>query len=183
MRINCGEEREKKKVAQVLCHMPLILIGSPVYLARHGVPTTLDELAHHECVSVATLNRARSRWVFVKRGGRRRVEFTPRCRLIVMDELDAVGEAAKVGLGLTLSAADNIQQELREGSLVRVMAGYEIFSNDQAETEIVMQYLSRKHMPPKVRVLVDFLLDRLRERAEPAGVAAWAGPRTPKPVR
>jgi DNA-binding transcriptional LysR family regulator len=170
VRINWGEEREKNKVAQVLSTMPLILVGSPGYFAQRGVPRTPDDLARHECISTALANGTRSRWMFVKRNARkrggaaRRIEFVPRGRLIVMDELDAVGNAAMAGLGLTLSAAENIFDELRDGTLVRVMADYDIYGNDPVQEEIIIQYPARKYLSPKVRVLVDFLLERLRGR-------------------
>jgi DNA-binding transcriptional LysR family regulator len=165
VRINWGEQREQDKVAQLLCTMPLILVASPAYIARHGVPRTPADMVNHECISVMLANGTRARWTFVKRGaGKRgkRFELTPKGRLVVMDELDAVIDAAQLGLGITVSSAENVMHALHDGSLVRLLPDYDIPGNDPIQAEIIIQYSARKYLPLKVKVLVDFLLERLR---------------------
>ena len=167
VRINWGERQEQGKVTQLLCTMPLILVASPDYLARHGTPQKPEDLADHECIATALANGTRAHWVFMKRkrrGKAQRIEFIPRGRLIVMDELDAVANAAISGLGITLSAAENVLGELHDRSLVRIMPDYEAFSHNPVQAEIIIQYPSPREISPKVRVLVDFLLERLRGR-------------------
>jgi DNA-binding transcriptional LysR family regulator len=179
VRINWGERQEQGKVAQLLCTMPLILVASPDYLARRGTPQKPEDLADHECIATALANGTRAHWVFIKRSQRKRrgaakqIEFIPRGRLVVMDELDAVGNAAIAGLGITMSAAENVLGELHDGSLVRVLPAYETYSHDASHAEIIIQYPSPREISPKVRVLVDFLLERLRGR-NPLEIVAQA---------
>jgi len=166
VRINWGEAREQGKVSQTLCQMPLILVASQAYLSRRGVPRTPTDLAAHDCINVALPYGVRAQWTFIPRGGskRSRVTVTPTGRLIVMDELDAVADAAVAGLGLTVSSAENVLDALRDGRLVRVMDDYTVIGNDTSRGEIIVQYPRRKYLPKKVRVLVDFLLERLKGR-------------------
>ncbi|WP_425304855.1 hypothetical protein [Bradyrhizobium erythrophlei] len=56
--------------------MRMVIVGSPGYLARHGVPKTPDELAQHNCLDFSYA-RAVKRWPFV-RG--RRAENDPAIR-------------------------------------------------------------------------------------------------------
>ena len=54
-------------------------------------------------------NGSRVQWTFTPANGARRdrpITVTPAGRLLVMDELDAVADAAEAGLGLTVSSAE-----------------------------------------------------------------------------
>jgi hypothetical protein len=51
------------------------------------------------------------------------------------------------------------------------MPNYDVSGNSPAEAEIIIQYPARKQMSPKVGVVVNFLLDRLRGR-DPLDIAA-----------
>lgn len=166
IRINWGEDREKGKVAQTLCTMPLILVGSPAYLSRRGTPRVPGDLEQHDCINVAQASGTRPRWTFIPRGATQRpragaTTIVPKGRLVVADELDAVVDAASLGLGLTVTAAENALQQLREGSLVPVLTDYGIDAQEDSSS-IIIQYPQRRQLAPRVRVLVDYLLDRLK---------------------
>jgi DNA-binding transcriptional LysR family regulator len=168
IRLNWGEQRERDKVSQTLCEMPLILVASPEYLARRGIPRSPQDLENHDCINVALASGSHPHWTFIPRvEGRRerqRATITPKGRLLVMDELDAVGDAAEAGLGITVSSAENVLTALRAGRLVRVMEDYTVLGQGEMPTEIIIQYPARTSLPLKVRVLVDFLLKELKGR-------------------
>jgi len=180
IRLNWGEQRERDKVSQTLCEMPLILVASPHYLARRGTPRRPGDLENHDCINVALASGSRPHWTFIPRSeGRRerqRVTVTPKGRLLVMDELDAVCDAAEAGLGITVSSAENVLTALRAGRLVRVMDDYTVLGQGEMPTEIIIQYASKRVLPPRVRVLVDFLLDELKGR-DPLDVVERAASR------
>jgi DNA-binding transcriptional LysR family regulator len=177
IRLNWGEQRERDKVSQTLCQMPLILVASPGYLARRGTPLTPQDLASHDCINVALASGSHPHWTFIPRTeGRRdrqRITVTPKGRLLVMDELDAVADAAEAGLGITVSSAENVLAALHAGRLVRVMEDYTVLGQGEMPTEIIIQYPARKALPLKVRVLVDFLLKELKGR-DPLDLVARA---------
>ena len=145
--------------------MPLILVASPGYLHEHGVPRTPTDIMQHACINVALPGGQRAQWSFVARNGdRRRVTVTPRGRLTIMDELDAVVEAAEAGLGLTVTSAENALLALRERTLLRIMEDYEVLGQPQMHSEIIIQYATKRLLPRRVRLLVDFLLEHLKGR-------------------
>jgi DNA-binding transcriptional LysR family regulator len=168
VRINWGEPRERDKVALTLCRMPLIVVASPAYLARRGTPRAPQDLRQHDCINVTMANGSRVQWTFTPANGARRdrnpVTVTPVGRLLVMDELDAVADAAEAGLGLTVSSAENVLGALREKRLVRVLDDYVVSGERGLETEVIVQYARRKLLPAKVRVLLDFLVQELKGR-------------------
>jgi DNA-binding transcriptional LysR family regulator len=168
IRINWGEEREQDKVSQTMCRMPLITVASPGYLAERGVPNRPEDLEHHECINVVMPNGSHGRWTFLSsaagRRASRRVTITPRGRVTVRDELDAVYDAAKAGLGITVISIENLLEALREGSLVRVLPQYEVEAQTELSSTIIMQYPRKELLSPNVRALVDFVLKKLKGR-------------------
>lgn len=163
VRITWGEQRERGKVARRLCAMPLVLIASPAYLARHGTPTAPQQLAAHQCILATLPTGTRALWKFKPRGTRAAVEsVAPNGRVTVADELATVIDAALVGLGITVVAAHHVAQQLEDGALVRLLPDYDIQAHDASFSEIIIQYPQRRLMPPRVRVLVDFLIERLQ---------------------
>ncbi|MDE2296950.1 MAG: LysR family transcriptional regulator, partial [Burkholderiales bacterium] len=63
--------------------------------------------------------------------------------------------------GIVLQPSFMVSSHLRSGALVEVMPGYR-----SMELGVYAVYASRKHLSPKVRVLIDFLAEALR-------VPAW----------
>jgi DNA-binding transcriptional LysR family regulator len=177
VRINWGEDREQGRVSQTLCQMPLILVASPSYLSRRGTPRKPEDLTTHDCINVALPNGSRAHWTFIPRTGTRRerkpITVSPKGPVLVMDELDAVADAAEAGLGLTVSSAENVLSAVREGRLVRVLEDYTVLGEREMHSEVIIQYARKKMLPLKVRVLVDFLLQELKGR-DPLDVVAQA---------
>ena len=122
-------------------------------------------------------NGSRAHWTFIPNTGarreRNRITVSPKGRVLVMDELDAVADAAEAGLGLTVSSAENVLSALREGRLVRVLDEYTVLGEGEMHSEVIIQYARKKMLPLKVRVLVDFLLQELKGR-DPLDVVARA---------
>jgi DNA-binding transcriptional LysR family regulator len=187
IRINWGEEREQDKVAQTMCRMPLVTVASPAYLAERGTPNRPEDLEHHDCINVVLPNGAHARWTFLSSPGERRVRrrttITPRGRLTVRDELDAVCDAAKAGLGITVISIENVLDALREGSLVRVLPGCEVEGHNELGSMIIMQYPRKDLLSPNIRALVDFVLEKLKGRNPLDVVTSIGNERRRKPVR
>jgi DNA-binding transcriptional LysR family regulator len=184
VRINWGEGREQDKVSHTLCKMPLIVVASPHYLERRGTPSKPEDLERHDCINVTLPSGVRGHWTFVPRkagrGARQRVTVAPKGRLIVMDELDAVGDAAIAGLGLTVSSVENVITALRDGTLVQVLTDYDVLGNDLISSEIIIQYARGKLLPPRIRTLAEFLLERLKGRDPLTIVSSSAAGHSPR---
>jgi DNA-binding transcriptional LysR family regulator len=168
IRINWGEEREQDKVSQTICRMPLIPVASPTYLAARGTPLSPDDLKHHDCINVILPNGSHARWTFSSRSGgrraRQRTTITPKGRVTVRDELDAVSDAAIAGLGITVISVENILGALRDGSLVPVLPEFHVEGHNELGSTIIMQYPRKELLAPNVRALVDFILEKLKGR-------------------
>jgi DNA-binding transcriptional LysR family regulator len=132
----------------------LQVVASPDYLARHGAPRHPRELATHECL-VYTTDTRRTAWPFVVDG---RVEqFAVRGR-VHANNGEVLAAAAARGLGLTLEP--DFIVEAFAGRLVPVLAEF-----PSPELGIYAVLPSNRYVPHRVRVLTDFLQERLQAPA------------------
>jgi DNA-binding transcriptional LysR family regulator len=146
-------------VARRICRLPMALVASPAYLRRRGVPGTVGDLAAHDCVAVRYPGSVPSAWVFnepTARGGRRRLELQPQPRLTVSDP-EAVLDLALAGAGIVQAGLHHALPYVRSGRLKLLM----VDQHDAGEREVVLHYPHRRHLAPRVRVVVASLLERL----------------------
>ena len=138
-------------VARPLARSRLVLVAAPAYLARHGAPAELDELARHRVVSFAHPRYA-NEWPF-ERGGVRRLV---RVATVLKADSNAVLRAAALdGVGLALQPSYNVSREIADGRLQIVLPDYRI-----GALTLHAVYPHRRQLPAKVRVFVDFLAAR-----------------------
>ncbi|ASP33907.1 MULTISPECIES: LysR family transcriptional regulator [Stappiaceae] len=131
-----------------------VLVASPDYLARHGTPSDPSDLAAHRYIAF------RSRLPKQLRGPDGNIHvFDPAnadCRLVMDDGL-SLKLAACAGVGIGLTALWNAAEDMRENRLVRVLPDYEV----QDDTGLWLIYPKSNVLTAKVRVFIDFLLERI----------------------
>ncbi len=143
-----------------------ILCASPEYLNQHGTPTHPDELARHQLIAF----KEQSPIQLVGRDGKTG-QFNPRlagCRLTVDDGLSQKITTI-AGAGISMNALWSVHRELADGSLVRVLSDYKV--DDQ--TAIWLVYPKSNVLTAKVRVFIDFLLEKIGNA--PAWTEAYRG--------
>ncbi|MGB9493257.1 MAG: LysR family transcriptional regulator [Azonexus sp.] len=126
----------------------LLVIASPDYLARHGRPRHPSELAHHECLGY-TAGGAGLSWQFMVDG--QLASFPVRSR-INANNGDVLTEAAAQGLGITLQPDFIADSFLAAGRVESILADFPV-----PELGIYAMLPSNRHVPHRVRVLMDFL--------------------------
>lgn len=139
-------------VARRLTTLTHVLCASPAYVEEHGAPEHPRALAEHCCVQFSLSDHA-DRWTFRK--GKEAVPVAIDGVYRVSSSL-AVRDALLAGFGLSLVPRRYVADDLREGRLVELLAGW---SSDR--TTIYAVYPSRQFLVPKVRVFLDFLVEQL----------------------
>jgi DNA-binding transcriptional LysR family regulator len=131
-----------------------IVCASPAYIAAHGAPATPADLKAHACIGYA-YSASADVWNFTDREGRAHmVKVEPRVHTNNGDTAQAL---ALAGQGITWQPTFLIGEDLKAGRLVKLMPGHEMASID-----ILAVYPSRRHVPAKVRVMIDFLAETFR---------------------
>lgn len=141
-----GPILDNRLVARRLASSRRFLVGSPRYLADHGMPASVAELQSH--MGVLYANREAD-WRFAGPYGSRVVR--PQSVLRVNNGL-IMRDAALAGLGLTLLPTFMIHRELQSGDLVCVDVGMEAEG-----AEIHVAYPRERTQPVKVGALIEFL--------------------------
>lgn len=129
-----------------------VLCASPDYLARHGEPTTLQELEGHDCIEYAYA-ASPGAWEF--RFGRRRRSLVPTGRLRANAGW-AMREMVLAGHGIALLPSFLVFDDVKKGDLALVMP-------EQLDADLAVMALmpSSEPVPAKVRAFVDFLAESL----------------------
>lgn len=156
-------------IARKLGDCRLIAVASPDYLARHGAPRHPAELIHHACLGYAS-GSADHGWRFLIDGQPTRFEIRSR---LLANNGDALVEAAIRGLGLALQPDFIVGPALADGRLRQVLDGF-----DPPGLGIHALLASNRHVPHRVRALIDFLSAALAPgdrsaAADPGGHSGW----------
>lgn len=135
-------------VSRRLSSTRMVLCASARYLKAHGKPRHPSELAGHTVLAYSLL-AAGDTWEFEGPDGTASVKVHPRMRTNSGDTCRAVALAHR---GIVLQPSFMVDDDLRAGTLVEVMPQYR-----SHELGVYAVYPSRKHLQPKVRLLIDYL--------------------------
>ncbi|WP_062789161.1 LysR family transcriptional regulator [Aquitalea pelogenes] len=138
-------------IARPLAKVRDRLCASPDYLLRHGVPQHPDELAQHDCLIYTLINQPHL-WEYQGpdgQPGKVRIKGSLRA-----NNGDILTDAAVHGMGITRQPEFLLQQALESGQLQTILDDYRWSCLDVSAV-----YPVRRHVPGKVRVFVDFLVD------------------------
>ena len=160
--LRIGHLSDQSLVSRKLCASRIVVVASADYLARRGTPERPEQLHGHDCI-VDTNFRGRENWAF--REGGETVAVTVSSRLF-LSSADACIASAEAGLGITQVPSFVAGSHIRDGRLVPLLTGFEM-----PPVPIQTVYPPGRHLAAKVRVLVDFLVDRFC--AEPAWEQGW----------
>ncbi len=151
-------------VAQSLLKAPQVLVASPAYLQHAGQPTSVRDLARHECL-VHTLKSPTASWRFATPQG----ETAVRVRGALCSNLgEALHHAALAGRGLAIHPTYMVAADLATGRLVNVLP-----ETPPLGLDIHVIYPARSNLPKRVRAFLDHLRDWARSPPD------WAQPDMP----
>ncbi|MCG2591932.1 LysR family transcriptional regulator [Ramlibacter sp. XY19] len=145
-------------VSRQLAATRMVLCASPPYLKRAGKPAHPSDLARHAVVAYSYWSE-RDTWEFDGPEGRVAVRTDPWLRT---NNGDVCRAAALQHQGIILQPTFIVGADLASGKLVEVLPRYRSLT-----LGIHAVYQSRKHLTPKVRLLVDFLVRWFREERWP----------------
>jgi DNA-binding transcriptional LysR family regulator len=149
-------------VARKLEDAELIVVASPSYLRKRGVPKSIDDLPRHECVQFLLPSSGQPvPWLFRVAG--RDVEVSTSGGLRCSEDLLASVTLARHGGGLLQTYRFIVEDDLRHGTLKPVLQAHAGRSRPMS-----LLYPAQRHMPLRVRVLIDFIVRELALRRQRA---------------
>lgn len=144
-------------VARPIGRVSYLLCASPEYLARHGRPRRPADLARHNCLYYGT-GDFNHQWTLVRPNGGGR-EVIPVTSNFVVNNSEVIFDALFSHMGIGLLPAYTVRKAVADGRLKHLLAGWEVVGPFGNAAHAV--WLPTRHLPPKVRLLVDYLVEKM----------------------
>jgi DNA-binding transcriptional LysR family regulator len=132
-----------------------VVCGSPDFLAAHGTPHTLSDLAEIPCVTFSDL-AAGPAWHFAT-SDRKAVQVVRVRSRLQVNTAEAALDAAAAGVGLTQVLSYQAAPLVAAGSQVLVLRSFEL---DPVPVSVV--HVGHGRLPLKLRSFLDFATPRIR---------------------
>lgn len=149
-----GEITDLNLIARPLTPVRRVAIAAPTYLARRGMPTHPRDLAQHDCVVYTRLSTG-SRWRFEGDGKAIEVEVNGP---IKVNNSAGVLAAVSAGAGVGVVPLFTMTDQVERGEVQVILESFEPRS-----LPLHVVYASRRHMPAKLRLTIDFLIEQFGE--------------------
>ena len=177
--IRIGKLSDSTMMAKKLSHRTNFVCAAPAYLKKHGIPYSLNELNQHNCLlgtrdywhfieSAKTIEPAQTKYK-KETGEKSNKDFDKEQNTQADQEKNmrvsgsvqynsghSLVDAALKGLGIVQLPDYYVQKYLESGELVSLLDNYR-----EPEESIWAIYPHNRHLSPKIRLLVDYLAERL----------------------
>ncbi|KDR33193.1 LysR family transcriptional regulator [Caballeronia zhejiangensis] len=155
--IRFGAPPDSGLAARALAPNRRVLCASPAYLACMGVPETPADLTGHDFLVVVTANGPLNELVFV-RGDERYAYTIPLADAWETNDGALLREWALAGHGIAHKSIWDIAADVRAGTLQMVLPDW-----CTHEAAVHALFHANRYMAPRVRVLLDFLVERFEK--------------------
>jgi len=132
-----------------------VVCATPEYFKRYGKPRTPEDLRKHNIITYRYQDSA-NEWRFLSPEGK--YILVPVSGSIQMNNSLALRESLLQGSGITLTPTFVVGADIRAGKLQSILNNYRTL-----EASIYVIYPQRRYLSPKVRVFVDFMIERMSD--------------------
>ena len=154
--IYIDEPEDSSFVARKITTATTNYFASPDYIRRRGKPSSPNEMENHDCI--AEINHERKARPWQIRQGDTTTVLDIKYRYS-SDSISLCQDLAEQGLGITMLPDFKTRESVNNNKLVQ------LFPEDYSITHnIYAMYASRKFVPARIRIFVEFLLENLPNR-------------------
>jgi DNA-binding transcriptional LysR family regulator len=150
-------------VARRLAENRRVACASPEYLSAHGVPEQPRDLDRFDCIVLGTASGFANEWRFM-RGDEVETYTVPVANSRETNDGALAREWAVAGYGIAMKSVWDIGADLRAGRLTVVMPQWR-----STDAPVHALYQRSRYMAPRVRALLDFLVERFSTASSDLG--------------
>jgi DNA-binding transcriptional LysR family regulator len=143
-----GPLQDSSLVATRIGSISRIFCVAPSYVTEHGEPTSPEELKQHRCLHYSLLSM-RDEWGFLFKDAGQAVDIRTS---LSANNAEVLKECAIQGMGIVLLPRFIVEDAISDGRLRQVMS-----SHTPPASFLYAVRPSRRFVPARVRVFVDFL--------------------------
>ncbi len=163
--IRFGNPPDARVLARQIAANRRLLCAAPAYLTAHGSPASPAELAAQQCIVIRENNRAFNHWQL---SDGKQQELVKVRGALSSNHGEVAVDWALAGHGIILRSEWDVAPYLRSGQLQRLLPAW-----TGAAADIYAIYPQRHHLSAKVRVFIDFLVERFAGQRQGVGEAGW----------
>lgn len=158
--LRAGALGESSLIARPLGSYRMVNCVSPAYLATHGRPQTLADLASHELVHYMPVLGARAAgFEYADPADPTRALFWAMPGSVTVNNSDAYLHACLAGLGIIQVPEAGVGPLLVTGDLVEVLPEHRAVS-----MPVSLLYANRRHLPQRVQVFMNWIAELMQSR-------------------
>lgn len=155
--VRIGHLPDSSLIARKIANNERLLVVSPRYAERYGLPATPADLAHHECIRYNLYRAGGNVWQFKRGHNEESVKISGRYRC---DNSEAVAAIVERGQGIGLVAGYVCHDRIRRGTLIPLLGDWQVVP----ESNVYLCYPSARMLSPKVRSFVDFMIRHFADK-------------------
>ena len=153
LEVRVGPIVDSALIARRIGSTTAFLVAAPRYLRGRSPPTHPRDLQEHDCIVYHRWGDDNT-WWFSSPEGELSVSVRGRFRA---NNAEAVRRAALDGMGIALLSHLTAQDDIRGGRLILLMPDF-----PPLRFPLSVVYPSRRNLPPRTRIVIDFLTEVLR---------------------
>jgi DNA-binding transcriptional LysR family regulator len=154
--LRIGDLPSSSLIARKIVGMNRVICAAPAYLKQHGTPKHPNDLRDHKCLAYGHLVTG-NQWKLIGRDGAEHAVHIP--WTLCSNNGEVLRDAAVKGLGIVLLPTFIIGPDLQQGSLRTILTDY-MFT----DSALYAIYPQTRHLSVKVRLFIDFLVERFGGR-------------------
>jgi DNA-binding transcriptional LysR family regulator len=148
-----GEIHDSSLVVRRFGIATFVVVAAPSYIERKGRPSTPADLASHTCI-VHDIGPGSDVWAFMTPEGPKDFKVSGG---FLANDMSAVHLAARSGHGMARLPLFQVLDDVRDGKLVCVLNEF-----PSPGTPLSLVYPSRRHLAPRTRLVLDFIVEQAR---------------------
>lgn len=137
------------------------VVAAPSYLASKAAPQSPADLQGHNCLNF-NFRRSLDEWPFMVDG---KLVHLAVDGAMQTNNGETMRQLTLQGLGISRLGMFHVYDDIQRGDLVELLPQYN--AGDVEEINII--FLNQKHIPPRIRAFIDFVVERLAPVLEQRG--------------
>jgi DNA-binding transcriptional LysR family regulator len=156
--IRVGALNDSSLIARTLGHYRQINVASRDYLAAHGTPTTLSDLAQHRLIHYVPSLGAKSAGFEYVDDISGETRFMPMAGALTVNSSGAYTAGCLAGLGIIQSPGVGLRDHLASGALIEILPQYRA-----PPLPVSLLYANRRHLPKRVQAFMAWIGEVMRD--------------------
>ena len=142
-------------VSRVVLSGPRVICASTQYLATHAPPQRPIDLLQHDCIRLVRGRYVMDHWTFKEEGRVKQIQVQGS---LLANNAEVVHDWTLAGRAIGQKLLWDVQEDFRAGLLIRLLEPFEC-----DEAKLYVTYATRTHLPPRMRLFIDFMVSALQK--------------------